>query len=115
MFFRITLIIIAGVVAACSTPKTSPAPKAGFSADWEEFERLAKRNSTRVSLPPFETTPEASLDPVNAANAAAVSTKPVSAFSGLRLCRSRTTSGSWPTPEWIAGSSGRRASRFARS
>ena len=71
MFFRIALIIVAGVVAACSTPKTSPAPKARFSADWEEFERLAKRNGTRVSLPPFETTPKASLDAVNAAIAAA--------------------------------------------
>jgi len=71
MFFRIALIIVAGVVAACSTPKTSPAPKASFSADWAEFERLAKRNGTRVSLPPFETTPEASLDAINAAIAAA--------------------------------------------
>jgi len=71
MFFRIALIVTAGILAACSSPKTSHTPKAGFSGDWAEFERLAKRNRTRVALPPFETTPQASLDAVNAAIAAA--------------------------------------------
>ncbi|HIL73847.1 MAG TPA: hypothetical protein EYG44_06435, partial [Verrucomicrobia bacterium] len=71
MFFRIALIVTAGILAACSSPKTSRAPKAGFSGDWAEFEHLAKRNRTRVALPPFETTPQASLDAVNAAITAA--------------------------------------------
>ena len=60
----------AGTLAACSTTKTSSTP-AGFSGDWADFERLAKLNRTRVALPPFETTPQASLDAVNAAIAAA--------------------------------------------
>ena len=71
MFFRITLIVVAGVLAACSATKTSLNSGTGFSGDWAEFERLAKRNRTRVALPPFETTPQASLDAVNAAIAAA--------------------------------------------
>ena len=70
MFFRIALIVVAGTLAACSTTKTSSTP-AGFSGDWADFERLAKLNRTRVALPPFETTPQASLDAVNAAIAAA--------------------------------------------
>ena len=71
MFFRITLIVVSGVLAACSATKTSLNSGAGFSGDWAEFERLAKRNRTRVALPPFETTPQASLDAVNTAIAAA--------------------------------------------
>ena len=44
MFFRIALIVTAGILAACSTTKTSSTPEA-FSGDWAEFERLAKRNA----------------------------------------------------------------------
>ena len=66
MFFRISLIFAVGILASCSSPKTSLTPKAGFSGDWAEFERLAKRNRTRVALPPFETTPQASLDAITA-------------------------------------------------
>ena len=69
MFFRTSLIVAAGILASCSSPKTSLTPKAEFSGDWEEFERLAKRNRTRVALPPFETTPQASLDAITAATA----------------------------------------------
>ena len=71
MSFRIALIVVTGVLAACSSPKTNLTPKAGFSGDWADFARLAKSNRTRVALPPFETTPQASLDAVNAAIAAA--------------------------------------------
>ncbi len=67
MFFRTSLIVAAGILASCSSPKKSLTPKAGFSGDWAEFERLAKRNRTRVALPPFETTPQASLDAITAA------------------------------------------------
>ena len=66
MFFRISLIFAVGILASCYSPKTSLTPKAGFSGDWAEFERLAKRNRTRVALPPFETTPQASLDAITA-------------------------------------------------
>ena len=67
MFFRIALIVATGILAACSTSKTRDTTKAEFSGDWAEFERLAKRNRTHVALPPFETTPQASLDAVTAA------------------------------------------------
>ena len=71
MFFRTSLIVAAGILAACSSPKTSLTPKAGFSGDWADFERLAKRHRTQVALPPFETTPQASLDAIRTAIAAA--------------------------------------------
>ena len=43
MFFRISMIVAVGIPASCSSPKTSLTPKAEFSGDWAEFERLAKR------------------------------------------------------------------------
>ena len=71
MFFRIIMVVVTVVLAACSSPKTNLTPKAGFSDDWGDFERLAKSNHTRVALPPFETTPQASLNAVKSAIVAA--------------------------------------------
>ena len=56
-----------GTLVACSSPTISLAPEAEFSADWAKFESIAERHGSIVSLPPFERSPQASLDAVDAA------------------------------------------------
>ena len=60
-----------GTLVACSSPTISLAPEAEFSADWAKFESIAERHGSIVSLPPFERSPQASLDAVDAAIEAA--------------------------------------------
>ena len=60
-----------GTLVACSSPTISLAPKAEFSADWAKYESIAERHDSIVSLPPFERSPQASLDAVDAAIEAA--------------------------------------------
>ena len=60
-----------GTLVACSSPTISLAPEAEFSADRAKFESIAERHGSIVSLPPFERSPQASLDAVDAAIEAA--------------------------------------------
>ena len=62
MILRTALLAMLGTLVACSSPTISLAPEAEFSADWANFEKIALRHGSIVSLPPFERSPQASLD-----------------------------------------------------
>ena len=71
MILRGLLLAAAGTLVACSSPTISLAPESELSSDWAKFEKIALRYGSIVSLPPFERSPQASLDAVDAAIAAA--------------------------------------------
>ena len=71
MILRGLLLAAAGTLVACSSPTISLAPESELSSDWAKFEKIALRHGSIVSLPPFERSPQASLDAVDAAIAAA--------------------------------------------
>ena len=65
MTIRTVLLAVTGTLVACASPTVSLAPETEFSADWTKFESIAKRHGSIVSLPPFERSPQASLDAVD--------------------------------------------------
>lgn len=71
VIYRALLFIIVGVVIGCSSPKISLVPEEKFSSKWDDFEYSAKRYNSIVSLPPFERSPQASLDAIDKAIEAA--------------------------------------------
>ena len=67
MIVRSVLLIVTGILVACSSFTINYTLEAEFSDDWDKFENVAKRHGSMVSLPPFELSPQASLDAVDAA------------------------------------------------
>ena len=67
MIVRSVLLIVIGILVACSSFPINYTLEAEFSDDWDKFENVAKRHGSMVSLPPFELSPQASLDAVDAA------------------------------------------------
>ena len=66
MIIRALIIIFIGALVSCSTlKKTGPDKK--FSSKWDSFESSALNNNSIVSLPPFERSPQASLNAVDQA------------------------------------------------
>ena len=66
MIIRALIIIFIGALVSCSTLKKTGSDMK-FSSKWDSFESSAINNNSIVSLPPFERSPQASLDAVDQA------------------------------------------------
>ena len=66
MIIRALIIIFIGALVSCSTLKKTGSDMK-FSSKWDSFENSAINNNSIVSLPPFERSPQASLDAVDQA------------------------------------------------